>query len=328
MMNPAIAAKTWSDYRLATRDSEQDDQNVSPVEEIAFLKATIAKDPHHHDAMEHLLLKCELIESQNDAPLIEKMHTAMSKNESLWNAERLLRSAPLKAIAYYRFAREIESKNPEEPSPLAEKLIQQVSTIADRDPEIQMLLGKRFFMKGQIDEGFRCWQVAFNHDPVIQRSLVKQLRFLFPAAMLVEKLQPETPGMWQLYYGYAEINNTDSSQWLARLLIDRLTLEIDEIDSLVTRAGTYIHLHTLHRRLDERDLALDYIRKAVRIRPDYYSYQYVLATELVHHQNFREAIDVLRWCQVRRPEDANVSRLLKSCTKQSIANMDATSSLR
>ena len=182
-----------------------------------------------------------------------------------------------------------------------------------------MALGRRHFKRGEIDEGFECWQKAFNKDIEIRALLVEQLHRVFPAEFLVARLRPDTPGLWRLYNNYVGSGDEAGVQWMNAYMIEHVQKSLQHAQHDEERADRYFELHTLYRESENPGLALRSVQKAVAIRPSEYTFRHALATVLMDLKRYEESLEAIRWCQTRRPDDLSLDRMEERCVRLQIA---------
>ncbi|WP_417749729.1 O-antigen ligase family protein [Rosistilla oblonga] len=314
----ARASKDWNDFRVITRNAEHE-QNQRSDREIALLKRTLANDPVHRQAS--LLLAQALWRAENQPkPSDLDVGSAENSNAIQVSAQSLAIEAfsrnPLQGSAYV-FA--LPANALLDQSQTANAILEQALRVRQHDAIVHMVRGKQLIAAGQLDKGFQHWQFAFNHDPVVQASLLEQLRPIFPASFLIEKLEPELAGLWQMYYAYREGAEKENAQLLAKELISRLTGKGFQSEGLATRARNYYALHSLYHQIGDAQQEIEALQHAVEYQPDNYSYRRALAYTLYGQELYSQAAKHFKWCQARRSDDQHLSKTLKECVRRQIA---------
>ncbi|QDV11305.1 O-Antigen ligase [Rosistilla oblonga] len=319
MLPSAHAATAWNRFRVVTRDTAAGDEERKG-REVALLKKTLGLDPAHRQA--GVLLAQASWRAESD-PASKVMASAPTKNISVLPPETLqlavtaLTHNPLLGTAYV-FA--VPSDFLANSTVASDALFEQALRVRKHDALIHMLRGKRQISMGRLDDGFRHWQFAFNHDPGIQASLIEQLRPIFPVSFLLEKLQPETPGLWRMYYAYREASDLSATQILAKQLVHRLATKQTQQKDPAKRAELCYSLHALYRQLGEERQVVDALQKALECQPSNYSYRKALALAFYQQDHFEQAVEHLKWCQARRSDDSSVSHALETCLIRQLEN--------
>ncbi|WP_417746806.1 O-antigen ligase family protein [Rosistilla oblonga] len=313
MLPAARGSAPWNEFRRVTRS-----ESLGPADrkhrEIQLLQETLVRNPVHRKA--GIILAQAIWQTENspigsETAVGERDRSAQSLALTVVTQYPLLGSGYAFAAPHSAF---FETSAP------SEALIQQALRVRQHDALVHMLRGRQLLAAGQLDDGFRHWRFAFNHDPTVQSSLIEQLRPIFPASFLIEKLQPQTAGLWQLYYAYRAATEQENTAVVAQQLIHQLEIELAQPTDSVSDARSSYSLYSLYDQIDAPQQAIYWLQRAVDSQPDKYSYRRSLAIHLYRQKRYEQAERHLKWCQTRRPGDRPIAKMLKAATRQQIAS--------
>ncbi|WP_218934614.1 O-antigen ligase family protein [Rosistilla ulvae] len=318
LLPPARAAKDWNEFRVVTRDADIE-QSQRSGREIELLKKTLASDPTHRHAG---ILLCQAMWRTENNPTL---HVLPADPIELTNATQCsAQSLAISAFAHYplqgnAYAFALPKSSQVDHSKASNSMLEQALRVRKHDAIVHMLRGKQLITSGRLEEGFEHWRFAFNHDPVVQASLIEQLRQIFPASFLIEKLHPEATGLWQMYYAYRAASEERNTQLVASVLIEELALKNTQIDDRETQARNYYSLHSLYRQIGETHQSIEALQNAVKNQPDNYTYRRALAFALYNQKSYEQAAEHFNWCQTRRTDDRQVANASKECVRRQVS---------
>lgn len=329
LQSPALAAIPWNKFRTLTRQVNAENGPAKQAREIELLRTTIAIDPNHHEAMQQLLAKCAGLDT-NEVFVSADSKFGTDVNDRAKRARlalTILSHSPTSGFSYLALKELIEAGGGSKGQQVASALVEQTLRVDGHSPQVRLYLGKYFLSKGQIDEGFKCWKIAFQNDLTIRRILITQFSPIFPAETLVEKFDPDIVGLRDMLHVYSKGDDSDSIQWLTYQLIDGVEAELEISKNPSERGNRFFELFAYYRKLNEHDRSLHCLEQAINSQPNEYRYRRELPAELIKRSEFKMAADAVRWCQARRPDDRSLDLLLQSCVREQLASNTTSGNL-
>ncbi len=339
---PALAAAHWEQFIVASKAIEKD--SAGPHPKIAnqalveYLTKTIQAYPN--DARANMTLAANYLRqfeiaqqhSVNPMPLSAIRDAVLSsqfatveardnwltivlgKNQRLltlarYYAERALRLCPLQGQGYV-FLNELaflaEAGDRQQAA-----LLQQAVRVRPTSGAVLVAVGAEAAQAGDIQRALVSWKSAFQHDPQQQQQLIELLAARVPVAFFFAHFDPDVSALERLFKHYREIGREDQArevgQPLAQLLVAKAKAESGRRASRSWRLA-----HEVFKQGGANSQCLECLRQAVRVDPSDFVARRTLALELLAQSQYDEAIQQIRWCLYRKPDDAALNSALKN----------------
>jgi O-antigen ligase len=308
--------------------------------QLSHLGRVLARDPQ--DAAAHLrmaaclLQKFDLQQQQaanclNVVQLRQAVRDAGFKNdrqEKAWlsrllgpNLEILQRArrhalmavhlCPLQGRGYI-YLLQLDFLNSHSPH-YARRLLEQSLAVGKYDGLIRLAAGHETLLAGQPDAALAHWQAAYKIDDATRRHMLENLGSAFPGEFFAQALQPGERGLEQAYYFFKQRHDDQRAKAVAVHFARYLETQTKQVTG-PQRAARFHQLQAVHHFLGNHQQALRAAQQAVACSSSDYQYRYVLALRLLDAGRGGEAIEHIRWCMRRRPEQKQWRQLLRRAT--------------
>jgi tetratricopeptide (TPR) repeat protein len=199
--------------------------------------------------------------------------------------------------------------------PAPSRLLEQALRVRPYDGSVQFVCGREQLLSGNVDEGLRWWQRAFRGDTDTRGQIVQLLAPQMTAADFVALFEPDLQGYQELFAHYRDAGRTDQLLAIGPAYTEQLAGQA-RLLSGTSAAEVWFRLQAVHHVLGNAEQAAETARKAVASQPNRFHYRHVLAVRLKQAGCLEEACEQLRWCQLRRPADPELSRQLQQWRRE------------
>ncbi|MDA1055489.1 MAG: O-antigen ligase family protein [Planctomycetota bacterium] len=348
LLGPATAAPRWYEYqRLANSTGAANWQPTTP-EDLAALatsvEATVHANPSDARAQAQLaglyLQQFDVAQqhAQNPMPLTQIRDAALASEFSskqqldqwldvavgenrrffdaaLDHALRSVRLCPLQGEAYALLARLTFLEGPD--ADRKRLYVQQALRVRPYHSRVQFVAGQDALLAGNVEEAFSHWKKAFHGEREVQDELVRELTGVVPANDLLEALAPDRRGLEALLSHYKRVGEAESAKVVATYYTHYLAEQFRS-DPAIDKPGTLKRLSSLHEYLDSPDEAIRLAQEAAILAPADFDVKLRIGRLLVTAGRFKEAQVELQWCARRRPDHAEIRKLLTAANRGSL----------
>jgi tetratricopeptide (TPR) repeat protein len=189
--------------------------------------------------------------------------------------------------------------------PSAEELLAQALRVRPKDGTILFQAGQMAVLRGDLEEGLRFWQQAFDCGTVYQqrilRILVGKIYPTEPAhelGFLLDVFRPELPALQKLHEYYEPLLRDEDLRVLRETIAASAWQEAESSKGLRS-AELWLVAADMHRKLGRHDLRIRALQNALAQVPNSYRVRYLLAEALVAERRYREAEMHFLWCLYR-----------------------------
>jgi hypothetical protein len=187
--------------------------------------------------------------------------------------------------------------------------IQQALAVRPYSGAVLMAAGGEAFLAGDTDASFRYWKRAFQQAPDQRLEIIRRMAAQFPAETFIETFEPDTDGLRQIYSFYREQKLVPQSLEAGTHFANALVQDADRQEAAVA-AEYYSQAAEVYDFLGDNYNYLQCAQRAVRLSAENYRMRRSLTHALTKCARYEDAIDQLRWCRSRRPDDKDLVREL------------------
>jgi tetratricopeptide (TPR) repeat protein len=168
--------------------------------------------------------------------------------------------------------------------------------------EVLLAAGGEAALAGRTSQALAFWRRAFQQGTEFQSRLIELLAPQASASFFLKNFEPNLGGMRLLCSHYGKIGRAGD----LRLLRDRLAeMLVQEAAGQAGRRSAHLWREAsgVYHGLGDGAKALDCAWRAVQLAPDDFQSHRELAARLLEQERLDEAVQELRWCRRRRPDD-------------------------
>jgi tetratricopeptide (TPR) repeat protein len=192
-------------------------------------------------------------------------------------------------------------------------LIEQAEKVRPYNAVVQFAAGREAALQGDLVTALKYWKRAFDSDPEIRSLIIESIASKVPARFFLETFEPGTDGLAHLFHFYWKLDRDEDARTIASQYVMALEQDVHLASTQWSQA------QVIYSYLGIHDRALECGRRAVKLDPTSFSKRRALATLFMENGRFSEAVEQLRWCLRRRPEDEQLSLQLANAKRQSIS---------
>ncbi len=322
----------------AQRNAENDDRHEHLASMMQQLSAVVRWQPDHARAHAYLAAgHIEMFNRPSDAPLnsmdLKQVRDAAkasgfesSEALGIWldrafpdgrkhldaalrHARQALICCPLQGEAYLQLADLSFLEGPQ--SPGDKTYLTQAMLVRPYDGAVLFVAGQEAMLRGDWDQAFEHWQIAFRAGSTQQKLLIDLLAPRLPADFILETFQPDFEALRLLQHFYRSNKLPDRLRVIQQRYVVVAEARARELQG---RKAAHVWLDTAntYRALDDATSRIRCLRSAVHCDPTHYSAHYALGAFLLASKEFDEAKQHLEWCFQRRSGDRKLRKLLES----------------
>lgn len=197
-------------------------------------------------------------------------------------------------------------------------LIDQALTVRPHSGEVLVVAGAEAAFNGDGDKQLAFWKRAFANDPRVQKQLVDLLAPLVGAREFLSDMPIDLRGARLLLETYQRYQRREDAALVAQRLLELNRREIEHAPPEAA-AELWNEAQLVHAYFGQHEEAVACARQAVQASPEQFRWHKELALRLAAVGNFPEAIDELRWCLSRYPDDEELQAQLVQYTRQNLS---------
>lgn len=258
----------------------------------------------------------EAAEFQSPRETLSWLKKAFGKNVvDLYRALALSRQAaagqPLRGENYLLLAQLgfLQGVSPDDES----TLIDQALKLRPHKAPVLYFAGLAEVEKGNFPQAYEQWKKAFHLDAKIRPTIIRTLAPYLTPDEIITGLQPGADGLWLMIREYESLNLTEQRHTVLERYIKgfrRLAQQEDASESLF-----WIRSHDVFQSAGEEKKAVACLAQAVKRSPTDYGLRKKYAFALMNVHASGPAVHELEWCQLRKPDDQEITQALKTLTE-------------
>jgi Tfp pilus assembly protein PilF len=233
---------------------------------------------------------------------------------ALYHTRRALLNGPLHGEGYVYLA-ELNFLDDNDAA-AKHKFIDQALRLRPHSGSVLTAVGSEAALAGKPELAFQYWREAFRSGPVQQARLIRQLSGQVSPEFFVKTFQPDLSGLRQMFYYYQHSQADAQARSLAPYYA-RACLAAARKAVGTEAAEKWYEAHKAFLLAGDQARALACAAQAVKSSPNDYGLRYSLAMRYFEQQQYDSAVEQLRWCKRRRPDDSRVQRCLSVALRSS-----------
>jgi O-antigen ligase len=330
----------WDRYHRAVRAARAD--GVKPAV-LDYLAAIVQHDPDDARANLSLAEAClrefDHAQQQSDNPMplvavrdaayasqfasLEETHAWLDRalgarkqwlERAAWHSRRATELCPLLGQAYVHLADLSFLHNLDPKTPPA--CLQQALLVRPHDGGVLFKAGQDALAAGNVPKALEFWRASFRTGPAARAELIEHLasrraplEFFFAA-----ELDLDFATLRLLDAAYREQATAGQLAEIRRRY--QAAAEDEARKSPNPRAGYYwLQAFQAAVALNDAEAAIRFGRQSLAADPANYDARWCVGSYLLEQKHYEAAEEHLRWCQQRRPTDAQVAASLAAATK-------------
>jgi Tfp pilus assembly protein PilF len=339
--NFLVRAQRWTKTGQSSSGDTNDffvDESIEAAEPTAEytaqLEAALQWHPEDYRAHERMaticLMQFEALQQQSDCPLsLEDLRDAAFASrfqtqaemdawlgralgerrrfldKALWHARQALACCPLRGECYLHLAKlefvELGT------SVSKDELIAQALRVRPGSGAVLFAAGREALLAGDTEKAAALWRRCYHSGPVYQQRMTDLFLGRFSAEFFCTTFQPDLPAFRLLYQRNRQIAEPQEH---AVFLAHYARVAEQEAKKRQGDAAVrlWLDLHGLQMELGDYRSAQASVQQALAGAPNHFDARYKLARCLLLQKQFDEAYEQLRWCLLRRPNDATLQR--------------------
>jgi len=342
---PAAASRPWERYQAETKAAEQHQDESAMAEYIPVmirnLELVVENDPQHAQANSRLaalyLAQFDLEQRTAENPvtlahirgaaiasrfasrkaLFEWLAVAVGDNvsyleKSHQHLRRAVKLCPLLGPAYVHLSDLAFLHGASHEANIA--LTEQAMRVRPRSGPVLFAAGSNAAAAGDLDKALGLWKQAFHQDPTYRKRIIELLAPHMTASQLIAEFEPNLEGLAHLYSLYLKVGRDDQARVVAPVyvkLVEETAFAADSREAI----RHWTNAEGVYRFLGDAESELRCLGRAVGCSPNDYVLRRRRAARLIGANQFDDAIEELRWCQRRKPDDEHVKRLWKNAER-------------
>jgi predicted Zn-dependent protease len=136
----------------------------------------------------------------------------------------------------------------------------------------------------------------------------------FPVEFFTAEFEPDLAALRRLHAQYRNLTPPDNLKKFIKSYVAKAEQAAEQSKSR-SAAALWLEAHGLWLQLDDIPGACEAARMAVAADPNHYEARRAWGTYLLEQQQFAEAEEALKWCQMRRPTDPGLAAMVERATK-------------
>jgi tetratricopeptide (TPR) repeat protein len=186
--------------------------------------------------------------------------------------------------------------------------IEQAMKVRPHSAAVNFAAGRETALAGDVAGALKHFKTAFKQDP-FYRSKIIQSFGQQGADFFLRYFEPDMRGIRLLRAHYTRTGRKDDARKVSIRYVSMLQQEASaKIGG--EAADLWLKIQTVFDDLGDRERAVQSARRAVDAAPNHYKSRRNLATVLMEQQQYQDAIEHLRWCLLRYPENQELKKQL------------------
>lgn len=340
----AYASGAWDRYyRVSYQQGSNARQNPETVEAMCRdLRETVARNPSHPRAHARLAGLClhrfEQLQKESENPMSlgqiheaavasnfaspqaqwEWVKAAVGEHHSLlleaqFHARRALQLCPLLGESYIYLA-ELSFLETNYAGAKHDYVVQALR-VRPNSGSILIAAGAEAAFAGDGQRAMRFWKKAFETDFAQRQKIIEMLGLRMPVSEFIEHFQPQEDSLRKMWEFYRTQDRKAELKEVAPHLVAALQKRAEKQTGAVA-ASSWHEVRLVHEQLGNKLEALECSRKAVERASDELRCHQYLATDLIENGKPDEAIEEIRWCLLRRPDDPTLTHIMANAQRK------------
>jgi tetratricopeptide (TPR) repeat protein len=231
--------------------------------------------------------------------------------KALFHTYRALQLCPLQGEAYIYLAQLDFLRS----APAEQRLyVDQALRLRPRSGVVLMAAGMDAAQTDDMETAIGYWKTAFHQNPLLQSRLIELVAPHMPPSVFIAHFQPDRKGMERLFQYYRDVGDAVHAVEVGRQHVALLEQDAAR-ETGQAAARLWLRAYEVHQRLGDQLEKLACIGRAVECSPRDFDIRRTLALELLVGERFDEAVEQLRWCLSRQPQDAAVKHALAKAAR-------------
>jgi tetratricopeptide (TPR) repeat protein len=202
--------------------------------------------------------------------------------------------------------------------------IDQALCVRPYDGNVLFKAGEEAALTGDVATAVAHWKRAFAAGPVVQSQLIDYAAQRgFPLTLFTTQFDLDLHAFRHLHARYRTLAPVNEFDEFLRRFIAALE-QFANTNSAPAAADLWLEAHRLAGELSDAQLAGRAARRAIACDPGHFEAHRTLGEHLLAQGDYEEAESQLRWCQMRRPGDSTLTKLVEQATKGRIDSQTRT----
>ncbi len=196
-------------------------------------------------------------------------------------------------------------------------LIDQALLVRPYNGEVLIVAGTDAAFESDPVRQINYWKQAFERDPRVQQRLIALLGTRLSARDFLKDMPVDLSAARILLDLYQRSQRRDDALLVAARLIE-LNQKAVGTASSTAAAELWHEAQQTYWFLGEREKSVECARRAMQHAPEVFRWHRELATRLTETGQFEEAIDELKWCISRAPDDTGLQSQLLQLARRNL----------
>ena len=241
-------------------------------------------------------------------------------DRALFHAHRALQSSPLQGDGYVYLAELGFLQG--ETAGTKHALLHQAQIVRPYSGTVMMAAGSEAFLAGEAEQALALWKQAFGRDPQQRRQIIEILAPQMPVALFLEQFEPDLAAQGQLYRFYHRHGLVPKAQELGMVYAQSLVADAQQQQGQ-RAASLWSQAAAVYEWLGELELFVACAQQAVLLTPNDFARRRLLARAYRRQHQYDRALEQLRWCASRQPDDQRLQQELQAVNRLRLAAQQA-----
>ena len=231
-------------------------------------------------------------------------------------ARRALSGTPLRAQNYVLLAETgfLGGQSRSEKRAMTEQAV----LLRPHEPVVLYAAGLVSNEDGDSETAWKLWQRAGSLSADVLQQVLNDFADLLTAQELIERLEPDHLGFWELFRWYQLHRQSERQDTVARLFAE--DFPSSGPGESCRQAGTWANSGDMLSVGGHVEGAIECMQRAVQLSPERRKHRVRLAKLLMRSGRLAEARRELSWIHVRYPDDESVTAALRNVERKLSAN--------
>ncbi|MFY9255132.1 MAG: O-antigen ligase family protein [Fuerstiella sp.] len=229
-------------------------------------------------------------------------------------ARQSLAACPVQGYAYLTLAETNFLLDPADS--MHQALVDQAMLVRGHDPQVRFIAGREASVNGDEAAALELWGSVFHSNQLFRMNVVELLARRVPVEFFLKHFQPNAIELRDVLAVYEALDRRRDIAVTLNELCIAIPRDLGLLDDEDEKLKYMMLAYTSARRLENLDLAVSLLTKAVEDFPFVFAPRYQLGITLVELERPTEALECLEWCYEQDPGNINVPKWIRLAAKQ------------